>query len=151
MIDVQEMIRLTRDLTAIAERLRLAREHAGLSQEAFAERLGYTRRQVNSWENGASTPPIWALMGVRMLCGIDPEWVLFGPGDTPIRDLGVPDTERLPRLVKEVEKMTRTAAIELPQSAVLNLAQLIARETPEAEKQAKKQVASTLRAIATKE
>ncbi|WP_230293245.1 helix-turn-helix domain-containing protein [Croceicoccus sp. Ery5] len=151
MIDIDQIAEIPRDLTGVSERLRLAREHACLSQELFAERLGYTRRQVNSWENGASAPPIWALMGVRILCDIDPEWVLFGPGKNPVRDFSIPDVDRLPRLIKEVEKMARSAAIELPHAAIINLAQLIAREAPEAEKKAKRQVAATLRAIVVNE
>lgn len=139
---------LSRDLSGVSERIRLAREHAGLSQEEFAEGMGYNRRQVIAWENGDNTPPIWALRGVRLLCDVDPEWILFGAGQTPVRELRVPDVDRLPRLIKEVGKMAKTAAIELPQPAVVNLAQLIAREAPEAEKQAKKRVEAILRAIA---
>lgn len=147
-MQIAASISLLRDTIGIGNRLRLSREHGELSQGTFAEHLGYTRRQLISWETGATTLPVWALMGVRQLCDVDPEWVLFGPGEEPQRDLGIPDLDRLPRLRSEVAKLAKTAGIELEEAAIDNLARLIAREAPEAEKSAKSQIAETLRAIA---
>ena len=39
-----------------AERIKILREQAGMSQEKLAKRLGITRSSVNAWEMGISTP-----------------------------------------------------------------------------------------------
>lgn len=147
---LEDDIAIARDLRGIGERLRLAREYGALSQQEFAEHLGYTRRQIIAWESGASPLPIWALMGVRQLCDVDPEWVMFGPGQTPQREIGLPDLDRLPRLRDEVAASARKAGIELTTDAIANLARLIAREAPEAERDASKRVGAMLRAIASR-
>jgi DNA-binding XRE family transcriptional regulator len=139
---------LPRDLEGVAERLRLAREHGGLSQQAFADHVGCTRRQVISWETAVSAPPIWAVMAVRRLCDVDPEWVMAGPGKTPLRHALPQDDDRLPRLVREVARMGKDVGFGLTSDMITNLAQLIAREPPEAERDAKKQTLAMLRAIA---
>lgn len=38
-----------------AERIKILREQAGMSQEKLAKRLGITRSSVNAWEMGIST------------------------------------------------------------------------------------------------
>ena len=40
----------------LGERIRAARQAAGLSQEKLAERLGLTRQAVTKWETGQSAP-----------------------------------------------------------------------------------------------
>lgn len=147
--ETQEKAPVVRDLVGVATRLRLAREYAGLSQQQFADRLGYTRRQVISWEKAEATPPIWAVAGVRPACGIDPEWVLSGPGLTPLVDTPALGTDRLPRLRREVMKMGRDLGMELPQGSVEQVALLIAHEAPEAEKEAKKRVRKLLQALSS--
>lgn len=42
----------------LAERIRIARERAGLSQEKLAVRLGVSQGLVNAWENLNSNPSI---------------------------------------------------------------------------------------------
>jgi transcriptional regulator with XRE-family HTH domain len=135
------------DTQGVAERLRLARTYVGLSQQEFADQIGYSRRQVNAWENGSNTPPIWALLAVRKIFDIDPEWVLAGPGDIPLRDTIPADAHREQRLITEVASMARDVGLTLPKRSIENLAQLVFRETPEAEPAAKKQLLKTLKAI----
>lgn len=64
MSSVTEIVSPARDIEGVAMRLRLAREKSGLSQQEFAEKAGYSRRQVIAWETGVSAPPIWALLVV---------------------------------------------------------------------------------------
>ncbi len=139
---------MSRDLEGVAERLRLAREHGGLSQQAFADHVGCTRRQVISWETAVSAPPIWAVLGVRKLCDVDPEWVMAGPGKTPLRHALPQDDDRMPRLARDVARMGKDVGYKLTSEMIINLARLIAREPPEAERDAKKQTLAMLRAIA---
>jgi transcriptional regulator with XRE-family HTH domain len=139
---------LPRDLEGVAERLRLAREHGGLSQQAFADRVGCTRRQVISWETAVSAPPIWAVLAVRRLCDVDPEWVMAGPGKTPLRHAIPQNDDRTLRLATEVAAMAADVGLKLDAPIVASLAQQIAREPPEAERDAKRQTLAMLRAIA---
>lgn len=120
-----------------------------MSQQAFADQIGYTQRQVVAWETAVSAPPIWAVFAVRRLCGVDPEWVFSGPGTVPLRDAVPPESDRLPRLKREVARMANDAGLTLPDRAIANVAQLIARETPEAEPEAKRQAGKMLRALST--
>ncbi len=147
MTDIDSLQTPVHDVDGVAERLRLARNYVGLSQQEFADQIGYSRRQVNAWESASNTPPIWALLAVRKIFDIDPEWVLAGPGDIPLRDTIPADSAREKRLVKEVGAMARDVGLTLPRRSIDNLAQLIFRETPEAEPAAKKQLLKTLKAI----
>jgi transcriptional regulator with XRE-family HTH domain len=148
-LNVPAPVAPARDLQGVATRLRLARESGGLSQQEFADRVGYTRRQVIAWEGASATPPIWAIAAVRRLCGIDPEWVLTGPGLVPLSKVPEVKADRMPRLRKDVLRMARDAGMELPPGSVENVALLIAQETPEAEREAKKRVRGMLRALSS--
>src|SRR5690349_9050634 len=49
----------SRDAPFNPQRLRIARERRGYTQEQLAERCGVTRRSVHDWEMGrVATPPI---------------------------------------------------------------------------------------------
>ncbi len=147
MIELDEIDVRTHDLHGVAERLRLAREHAGLSQQEFADRLGYSRRQVIAWETATNAPPIWALSAVRRECNVDPEWILSGPGKVPLRDAVRLEADRGTRLTDEVAAMAKAVGLTLPAKAIANLAHIIVSEAPEAEREAKKQMRRMLRAI----
>ena len=100
-------------LRQVAERIQAVREYVGLSREAFAERLGYTRRQVLAWETAANTPPISLLAAMRQLFDIDPEWVLMGPGKDPVRSLENKDIERRERVIREVQDLVTAAGLRV--------------------------------------
>lgn len=136
-----------RDVAALARRLRIAREHAGLTQQEFADRIGYSRRQIISWENGTNLPPIWALAAVREAFDIDPEWVLSGPGWVPLREVPLTAQDRLPRLQSEVRKLAKRAGLTLPEAALRNFADLIVREPEEAEQAAKQRIKDAFHAL----
>lgn len=134
------------DLKAVGRRLRLAREHAGLSQQHFGESLGYSRRQVNAWEHAVHTPPIWVLLGVRRLCHVSPDWILFGPGEEPLEF--VPSVaDRTGRVRRELVAMAKEYGLRLPDKSFDNFTAMIVREPIESEKEAKKWVRRALRAL----
>lgn len=135
------------DLGRVAARIRAVREKHALTQQECADRLGYSRRQFINWENGDATPPIWALAAIRREFDVDPEWVLSGPGDVPLREAIPPEIGRKERLVREVESLVNDVGITLPPAAIDNLADLIAREAPDAEAEAKRRTRQMLRAI----
>ncbi|MGC5799009.1 helix-turn-helix domain-containing protein [Sphingomonas sp. NFX23] len=138
-----------RDTQGLARRLRLAREHAGLTQQQFADRIGYSRRQVLSWENATNLPPVWALAAVRQAFDIDPEWVLSGPGLIPLRQVSLSPPDRRDRLCGEVRRLAKRARLTLPEEVLRNFADLIAREPESAEAAAKERVRDAFHALST--
>jgi len=125
------------DAEALAERLRIAREKTGLSQPEFADRIGYSRRQVSAWEAGANPPPITVLLALRRLCDVDPEWILSGPGDEPLHDVGPELRSREKHIRIEIEKMVRDAGMILPEESIAELMSLLRIAPPSAERAAK--------------
>lgn len=66
----------------LADRLRKAREHAGLDQTQLAALVGVSRVTVSKYETGAPTRPaavrLWALA-----TGVDREWLETGESPHP--------------------------------------------------------------------
>src|ERR1700740_1047851 len=136
--------RFTAKLRGVADRIRLARETAGLDQQQFADRIGFSRRQVVAWEAAANMPPIWVLEAIRDHCDIDPEWVLSGPGDEPLRDVGPELRDREKHVRQEVEKMIQDAGMLLPEESILDVMSLLRMAPAGAEREAKKHIRKLL-------
>ena len=135
-------------LEAIAERLRVAREHAGLSQEEFASAVGYSRGQVIAWEKGRNAPPVLVFARLRDVCGVDPEWVLSGPGLEPLKEVTPEDRARDKRVVRRIDKMARSYGLELPDEALDDLARIVLREPEHLEEDAISGMKAYLRPLA---
>lgn len=65
----------------VPDRLRKAREHAGLSQDAIATALDVTRKTIGNYENGRTAPRRTVLIAWAMATGVPIEWILTG--ETP--------------------------------------------------------------------
>ena len=74
----------------IADRLRKAREEAGLGVAEFAEEIGVNRRTVSRYESGANPPKSIVLLW-QMRTGVPAEWLTTGKC-TP-RDLNPEPTD----------------------------------------------------------
>lgn len=132
-------------LEAIAERLRIAREHAGLSQGQFATKMGCGRRRVVAWENGENAPPVLVIARVREVCGVDPEWVLCGPGLIPLEDVTAEDRQRKSRVARRLVKLAKGYGIDLSAEAVEDFSRIVLREPAEREEDAIRLVTEVLR------
>lgn len=69
--------------TTLGERLRLARNRAGLSQEALADAVGLGevgsgRSTVSNWENDKTIPEGRYLLRLPDLLGVSADWLLLG-------------------------------------------------------------------------
>lgn len=73
----------TDDNLAIGERLAAAREAQRLTQVEFAERLDLSPRAYQNYERGERELPTTVLTALHAVFGIDPLWVLIGPGRDP--------------------------------------------------------------------
>lgn len=64
-----------------AQRIRLARRHAGLSESALAATVGVQRSSVSHWEaSDGKTPSARHLRDVAMATGVQFEWLATGRG-----------------------------------------------------------------------
>lgn len=66
----------------MADRLRKAREHSGLSQTELAEATGISRHSISNYERGAFEPRRPQLLVLALATGVDLEWL--GGGSEPI-------------------------------------------------------------------
>lgn len=60
----------------IGERIRIAREKAGLTQEKLAKRLNIGKRTLINYENGRTEPTLSLLMKIANICNVDYNWLL---------------------------------------------------------------------------
>ena len=68
-------------LMAISDKILNLRKENGLSQEAFAERLGVSRQSVSKWESGAAMPDIDKIVSISEIFGVTTDYLL--KEDTP--------------------------------------------------------------------
>ena len=59
----------------VPDKIRKAREHAGLSQQELADRLSVTRTSVVNWERGHTRPLRLILRLLAQETGVDEQWL----------------------------------------------------------------------------
>jgi transcriptional regulator with XRE-family HTH domain len=64
----------------VGERVKLARNHAGLSQKELAERAGVTQQVISTLERGITTS-CREMRSLAQACGVDFDWLDTGAGD----------------------------------------------------------------------
>jgi transcriptional regulator with XRE-family HTH domain len=62
----------------MGDRLRKARDAAGLTQTELADALGIGRRSVSRYEDGHQTPKRWIVMAWAEVTGVPFEWLATG-------------------------------------------------------------------------
>ena len=65
----------------LGERLKKAREYAGLSQEALAKKLKIGKRTLIDYEKGASEPKVSIVKNIAEICNVNTNWLLTGEGE----------------------------------------------------------------------
>lgn len=94
------------DVLRVAERFLAVRKMLGLTQQQFAESLSISLRSEQNYEKGERKISSRALLELARTHGIDPLWVLDGPGDKPRRIAAV----RLdPRILAKAEQVVGEA------------------------------------------
>lgn len=68
---------------SFASRLKQAREQAGLTQQAFADKLGVTKNSISNYENGVSSPKWDVLLKIFDVLHVDPNF-LYQDNFSPI-------------------------------------------------------------------
>jgi len=70
---------------ALGQRLVTVRATTGLSQSAFADSLGLSLRAYANYERGEREMPVALFRALYETYGIDPVWLLAGPGEQPVK------------------------------------------------------------------
>lgn len=70
----------------LGRRLMLARDDTGLSQKAFAERIGISQRSVVNYECGSTRPKRPVILSWALATGVPLDWLLEGDDTTPEQD-----------------------------------------------------------------
>jgi len=68
-------------VSTLGERISVARDRAGLSEEELATRLAVQRRTVDAWEVDGAEPRANMLNMLAGMLGVTPAWLLSGAGD----------------------------------------------------------------------
>jgi transcriptional regulator with XRE-family HTH domain len=74
----------------LGDRLRKAREHAGLMQAELAAKIGISRASIINYETGRHIPSRPVLLSWALSCGVDLGWLAGEPPTGP----AVPRTGR---------------------------------------------------------
>lgn len=69
----------------LGQRLMAVRATTGLSQGAFADTLGLSLRAYANYERGEREMPVALFRALYEAYGIDPIWLLAGPGEQPVK------------------------------------------------------------------
>ena len=77
----------------IAEKIKLLRENAGLSQKSLADKLGITRSSVNAWELGISVPSTQYIVELATLFKVSTVYLLNFNNTKAINIDGLSDKE----------------------------------------------------------
>jgi DNA-binding XRE family transcriptional regulator len=74
----------------LSDTIKVTRQKAFLSQEAFAKELNVAVSTINRWENGKSKPNLTAMKNLKAFCmkyelpyeKLEKEWFAFGKGES---------------------------------------------------------------------
>lgn len=80
------------DIRTLGQRLRYAREAAGLTQDDVADHFGIKRVSVTQWEGDTTKPSISRVPDLAALLNTNMQWLLEGQGFPP---LSVPKEQKL--------------------------------------------------------
>lgn len=102
------------DKEMIGRRLAAVRAKVGLSQEAFAEALGLSKRAYIHYERGEREPPLGLFKSIYDLYGIDYLWLMSGtdPEPQPAGVEGV-DFRLIATIVTELERQLAALGREM--------------------------------------
>lgn len=74
---------------SVQDRLRKAREHAGMTQLELATAIGVARNSVSNYESGATKPRQIVLNQWSLATGVPVSWLMTGDGDDGVRHQGL--------------------------------------------------------------
>jgi transcriptional regulator with XRE-family HTH domain len=112
----------------VPDKIRKAREHAGLSQQELADRLSVTRTSVVNWERGHTRPLRLILRLLAAETGVDEQWLSQeGPlislhTDIPAGIPGQPATPGHAPVENEITRLRKRIPLNPALALVLRMA-----------------------------
>ncbi len=91
-------------VSTLGERISVAREHAGLSEDQLAMRLAVQRQTLDDWEGDGAEPRANKLAMLAGILGVSPAWLLSGAGE------GIPAPDEDPDMIDDTALRLRLAS-----------------------------------------
>ncbi len=91
-------------VSTLGERISVAREHAGLSEDQLAAQLAVQRQTIDHWEGDGSEPRANKLAMLAGILGVSPAWLLTGAGE------GIPAPSATPETIDDSSLRLRLAS-----------------------------------------
>jgi transcriptional regulator with XRE-family HTH domain len=112
-------------MSTLGQRLEAVRKREKLPQGQFAERLGYSRRAVHSWEKDQVDPPTPVLVRLREEFDVDPEWLLLGNDLEPRRIFMQPDWNAYDQIQSEVRQIAEEVRLCLTDEQLVRVGRVV--------------------------
>ena len=112
--DIQEnKITETTNPDTIADRIRLIRTNAGLSQQQFADRIMVTRAAISKWENGSGIPSVDSCQIIAREFNVSCDYILLASDEmtAPVKHIFTKLWEPKTKFWKGFSKFSFIAAI----------------------------------------
>lgn len=100
-------------MSTLAERCKLAREHAGITQHELENRTGVKQATISKIELGKSESTTFAVQ-IAVACGVRAEWLVLGIGE--MLDGLKPDEEALLKKYRGSDPTGKTAIQRVAES-----------------------------------
>ena len=107
---------------SFSSRLRQAREQAGLTQQAFADKLGVTKSAIGNYENGVSSPKWDILVKIFDVLHVEPNFLYqddFSASDSTPSCVLTPTQTKLLDSFDQLNEEGQTKALEYVEDLVL--------------------------------
>jgi len=91
------------EVTTLGERISVARERAGLSQDDLAKALAVKSGTLDDWENDASEPRANRMTLLGGILGVSAGWLLYGIGE----GVPAPSDDDTPEMISDTEVAER--------------------------------------------
>ncbi len=122
-------------MSTLAERLRFARQRAGLSQDQVAQQLSVTRSSISQWENGKTSPVSSRLLDLALMYNVNISWLANDQGpmqDTDGRELPIEEPGKLPPIEQgALYVFDHLSAADWPNPVVRHLGATVATIVPD--------------------
>lgn len=94
------------EVSTLGERISVARERAGMTQEELAKTLAVKSGMLENWENDASEPRANRMTLLAGILGVSAGWLLYGIGE----GVAAPSEEETPDSLSDDHIATRLLA-----------------------------------------
>lgn len=112
-------------MSSLGQRIGAVRAREKLSQAEFADRLGFSRRSLMSWESGQADPPTTVLIQMRKQFDVAPEWILLGADLNPQRHFNQIDWAAYDDVQAKLTTKAKKAKLCLPDKMLVRLSRMV--------------------------